>query len=59
VQVYVIICDFGVPSNHVCIKFWFKMDKNSTETFKMLEVGFEEQWEEHRFFNGFSSSKAV
>jgi hypothetical protein len=47
-----------LKEQHVCIIFLFKLEKNATETFKMLKVCFgEQEWEEHNYLNDFPSSK--
>ena len=37
------ICDSGIPSSCVCIKFCFKLRKNATENSKMLKLFYGEQ----------------
>jgi hypothetical protein len=43
---------------HVCIKFWFKLGKNTTETYIMLKVAFGSRyWEDHKFCVDYEAQK--
>jgi len=44
----------GGLEKHVCIKFCFKLIKNTMETFAMLQVALNsKQWEERKFLCSF------